>query len=42
MYGNRKLIAGLVLSVSLWSGPTQAATYVYVLTARVRCLQARA
>jgi 6-phosphogluconolactonase len=33
MYGNRKFIAGFVLSVSLWAGPTHAATYVYVSNA---------
>ena len=33
MHGNRKFIAGFALSVSLWGGPTQAATYVYVSNA---------
>jgi 6-phosphogluconolactonase len=33
MFGDRKLIAGFALSVGLWGGPTQAATYVYVSNA---------
>ena len=33
MYGYRKFISGFALSVSLWGGPTQAATYVYVSNA---------
>jgi 6-phosphogluconolactonase len=33
MYGNRKLITGFALAVSLWGGPAQAATYVYVSNA---------
>jgi 6-phosphogluconolactonase len=33
MFGNRKIIAGFALSVVLWGGPTQAATYVYVSSA---------
>src|SRR5262245_3015245 len=33
MYGNCKFIAAFALSVSLWIGPTHAATYVYVSNA---------
>ena len=33
MCGNLKFIAGLAVSVSLWGGPAQAATYVYVSNA---------
>ena len=33
MHGNRKFIVGFALSVGLWGGPTQAATYVYVSNA---------
>ena len=33
MYGDRKLITGFALAVSLWGGPAQAATYVYVSNA---------
>jgi len=33
MHGNWKFIAGFALSVSLWSGSTHAATYVYVSNA---------
>src|SRR5262245_11643414 len=33
MYGNRKFIAAFALSVGLWTGPTHAATYVYVSNA---------
>jgi 6-phosphogluconolactonase len=33
MFGNREFIAGFALSVVLWGGPTQAATYVYVSNA---------
>jgi 6-phosphogluconolactonase len=33
MAGNRKFIAGFALSVGLWAGPSQAATYVYVSNA---------
>ena len=33
MYGNRKLISGFALAVSLWGGTAQAATYVYVSNA---------
>jgi 6-phosphogluconolactonase len=33
MFKNWKIIAGFALSVVLWGGPTQAATYVYVSNA---------
>ena len=33
MYGNRNFFAGFALSVGLWAGPAQAATYVYVSNA---------
>jgi len=33
MHKNRKFIVGFALSVGLWGGPTQAATYVYVSNA---------
>ena len=33
MHKNRKFMVGFALSVGLWGGPTQAATYVYVSNA---------
>jgi 6-phosphogluconolactonase len=33
MHKSRKFIVGFALSVGLWGGPTQAATYVYVSNA---------